>query len=392
VRIGVDASCWVNERGYGRFTRELLRAMANAAPSDYFVCFMDPTTAERFDLVAANVEIVEVQSRVPPTRAAAARSRRSLLDMLRFSRAVVANEIDVFWCPAEYTFFPLPPAMRLVVTVHDTIATRYPHLALSGPRDRVFWEAKVRLAIWQADLILTVSEYSARQIRDVFRVAPGRIRVAVEAPAAIYTPSERREDTEAAAARAGVPSGSRWFIYLGGFNPHKHVEVVVRAHAAIAAESAGAPPHLLMVGPTIEDVFHADRRRVQEEIERTGTSDLVHWTGFVADEELRHLLSGAIALVFPSQLEGFGLPAVEAAACGTPVIATRASPLPELLEDGGIFVEPGSETDVAAAMRFMLADEESRAAMGVRARACAGRLSWRDAARSALKALHEAAA
>ena len=392
MRIGVDASCWVNERGYGRFTRQLLRAMTSEASGDHFVCFMDSATAERFDLTASNVEVVEVESSVAPTRAAAARSRRSVIDMLRFSGAVARAGVDAFWFPAEYTFFPLPPGVRSVVTVHDAIATRYPKLAHAGARDRLFWDAKVKLAIWQADIILTVSEYSARDIRNIFCVAPGRIRVAVEAPAPIYRPSASREEEQAAARTMGVPPDARWFIYLGGFNPHKHVDVVVRAHAAVAAEATDPAPHLLIVGPTVEDVFHSDRQLVRDEIRRCGTDDLVHWTGFVPDDDLRHLLSGAVALVFPSRLEGFGLPAVEAAACGTPVVATRASPLPQLLEGGGIFVEPGSEREVTDAMRLLFADEESRLSMGQTALERASQLSWDDAARVALDALREVAA
>lgn len=391
MRIGVDASCWVNERGYGRFTRQLLRAMASEAPGDHFVCFMDASTAERFDLVGSNVEVVEVESSVSPTRAAAARSRRSIVDMLRFSGAVGRSGIDAFWFPAEYTYFPLPPGVRSVVTVHDTIATRYPQLAHASGRDRMFWDAKVKFAVWQADLILTVSEYSARDIRNVLGVAPSRIRVAVEAAAPVYQPSTSPEDIAAAASSVGVPPDTRWFIYLGGFTPHKHVDVVVRAHAAVVADAPDRAPHLLIVGPTVEDVFHADRHQVRDQIRRSGTGDLVHWTGFVPDEKLRHLLSGAIALVFPSRLEGFGLPAVEAAACGTPVVATRASPLPELLEDGGIFVEPGCEREVTAAMRLLLADEQGRVDMGQRALDRARQLNWHDAARVALDALHEVA-
>ena len=91
------------------------------------------------------------------------------------------------------------------------------------------------------------------------------------------------------------------------------------------------------------------------------------WTGFVADEDLRHLHAGALALVLPSACEGFGLPAVEAAACGAPVIATTESPLPELLEGGGVFVAPGDEAALTAAMRLMLADEPARAGMAARA-------------------------
>jgi glycosyltransferase involved in cell wall biosynthesis len=118
----------------------------------------------------------------------------------------------------------------------------------------------------------------------------------------------------------------------------------------------------------------------------------VHWTGFVPDEELRHLHSGAVALVLPSASEGFGLPAVEAAACGVPVIATTASPLPVLLEGGGIFVTPGDAREVEAAMRRLVDDQGLRAAMGRVARERASELSWERAAAATLAALREAAA
>ena len=92
------------------------------------------------------------------------------------------------------------------------------------------------------------------------------------------------------------------------------------------------------------DVFHGARKTIRDAIEICGTDSLVHWTGFVADDDLRRLHSGAAALVMPSANEGFGLPAIEAAACGAPVIATTESPLPQLLEGAGIFVRPGDET------------------------------------------------
>ena len=115
-------------------------------------------------------------------------------------------------------------------------------------------------------------------------------------------------------------------------------------------------------------------------------------TGFVPDDELRHLLSGATALVLPSENEGFGLPAVEAAACGTPVIATTASPLPELLEGGGIFVAPRDDVSLIAAMRSLATNRELRCELGARAYDRASVLTWAKSARSALAAVYEAAA
>ena len=110
------------------------------------------------------------------------------------------------------------------------------------------------------------------------------------------------------------------------------------------------------------------------------------------DEQLRHLHTGAVALVLPSANEGFGLPAVEAAACGTPVIGTTHSPLPQLLEGGGLFVTPRDERGLATAIKQLATDEVLRAALGARARERASALSWSRGARAALAALEEAAA
>ena len=389
MKIAVDAACLANERGYGRFARELLQAMIAQSPGDEFVLFVDKRAASRATLAGARMVVVE-QS-VSPTIAAASDGSRSPLDMLRFSRAVWRENADVFFSPSVYTYFPLPPGLPAVVTVHDAIAERFPELTLPSWRARTFWKLKTRLALWQARLILTVSDFASREIQDVHRVPAARIRVAVEAPAAAYQPSDSPDDIARAARSAGVPDGAPWFVYVGGFNPHKHLDLIVRAHAAVAASRA-RPPHLVLVGTIDSDVFHGTRASVLAEIERAGTASLVHWPGFVPDEELRHLLTGAVALLMPSENEGFGLPAVEAAACGTPVIATTASPLPELLAGGGFFVAPRDGDALARGMRTLLDEPETRRAMGARALEQASRLSWETAARSALGALREAVA
>jgi alpha-1,3-rhamnosyl/mannosyltransferase len=391
MRIGVDACCWSNERGYGRFARELLRAMVLLAPHDEFVCFLDRWTGEQFDLTASNVRMVCVEQAASPTRAASARGYRSPSDMLRLSRAVYAEPLDVFFCPSVYTYFPLPLGMPAVITIHDAIAERFPELTLPSARDRLFWRLKVRLAIWQARLVLTVSEFSCRELAAVLKIPPGIIRVAGEAPASIYRPSRSEEEIRAVAGNIGLPENARWFIYVGGFNPHKHVDSIVHAHAAAARRFRDAPLYLLLVGSADRDVFHGDLDRIETAISEEGTGDLVKWTGFVSDEDLRHLHAGAVALVLPSECEGYGLPAVEAAACGTPVVATTASPLPEILAGGGLFVPPGNVDSLITAFGALLEDEPRRRSMGLRAREQASKLSWRNSAEVTLRALREVA-
>jgi len=392
MRIGVDATCWANGRGYGRFVRHLLPEMARQSPDDEFIFFLDPASARSLDLELPNIRRVIVTLGSSATEAARAEGYRSPVDMLRLTRAVWRERPDVFFCPTVYSYFPLPPGQRAVVTVHDAIAERFPELTLPTARARLFWKLKVGLALWQSRLVLTVSDFAAAEIAEVLHVAPGRIRVTVEAPAEAYRPSPDPADIRRAAERVGLPPGARWLVYVGGFNPHKHVDSIVRAHAVVARELGEAAPHLLLVGTIDRDVFHGDQASIRRAIEAAGTGALVHWTGFVADDELCHLHSGAVALVLPSANEGFGLPAVEAAACGTPVIATTASPLPALLAGGGIFVRPGDEAALVAALRQMLSDEPARLRMGRTAREQSGRLSWSRGADAAMGALREAAA
>ncbi|MBK8005221.1 MAG: hypothetical protein IPK12_15160 [Gemmatimonadetes bacterium] len=165
MRIGVDATCWANGRGYGRFTRSLLAEMAALSPDDEFICFLDPVAAQGFDLAGPNVRPVIVPMGVAPTAAAAADGYRAPLDMLRLTRAVWRERPDVFFSPSVYTYFPLPPGQRAVVTVHDAIAERFPELTLPSPRARLFWRLKVGLALRQARLVLTVSDFAAGRSR-----------------------------------------------------------------------------------------------------------------------------------------------------------------------------------------------------------------------------------
>jgi len=127
MRIGVDATSWANARGYGRFTREMVAAMAALAPSDEFVCFLDPLSAGAFELEAPNVRRVVVANvREAAVRAAAASRNRTFADMLRMTRAVRGERLDVFFSPTVYTYFPLPPGLRAVVTIHDMSLRLYP--------------------------------------------------------------------------------------------------------------------------------------------------------------------------------------------------------------------------------------------------------------------------
>src|SRR5262249_8630703 len=134
-----------------------------------------------------------------------------------------------------------------------------------------------------------------------------------------------------------VPSGVPLVLYVGGFSPHKNVEALLTAFARLvqphepASTDRAAAPHLVLVGETTQEVFYSCYAALRALIAQLRLEPYVTFTGHVPDGELVHLYSAATCLVLPSRDEGFGLPVVEAMACGTPVLAARTGSLPELV-------------------------------------------------------------
>lgn len=367
-----------------------MRELIALAPEHEFFCVGDESAFAALTLDAPNVHRVVVVQNAPPTEAASAEGHRSLRDLWRLARATARLDLDVFFSPSVYSYYPLRPGQRAVVTIHDAIAERFPELTLPSARARLFWRLKLALAIRQSRLILSVSDYAAAEVAAAHRVPRARLRVAVEAPADCYWPASASE-VQVAISAAGIPENASYFTYVGGFSPHKRLDVILKAHAAVVARGMPAP-HLALVGRFEGDAFLTSREALVALIQELGTSELVHWPGFLPDATVRALHTGAVASVLVSESEGFGLPAVEAAACGTPVIATTESPLPQLLAGGGLFIAPGDVAALTTAMANLLDSPSAAELLGRGALVAARRLTWRRTAEATLAVLLEAAA
>ena len=176
---------------------------------------------------------------------------------------------------------------------------------------------------------------------------------------------------------------------MGGLSPHKNLGRMIRAWARVRADQADA--RLVLVGD-FADVFHTETAALRAEVDRLGLTDRVAFTGFVPDADLAHFLRSAVALVQPSLMEGFGLPAVEAMASGTPVLSSTAGSLPEVVGPAGLFFDPTDEAAQAATMARILGDPAERARLARLAPIQARRFTWTRAARLLLNCFEEFAA
>jgi glycosyltransferase involved in cell wall biosynthesis len=295
------------------------------------------------------------------------------------SRALSNSDCDVLLFPTIYSYVPVWGRARTVVMIHDVIPEKFPHLTLPSRRARLAWRAKVALGQRQSDMIATVSEYSRRQIVEHFRVSPDRVSVVGEASDPIFRVLAHPR-LSPRLAEAGVASEGRTIVYVGGFGPHKNLSTLIRAFADITCQRAFSDVRLILVGDHSGEAFHTEISALRAQVSNLAIGDRVVFTGYLPDSELVVLLNLATVLVLPSLMEGFGLPAVEAAACGCPVVATTASPLPELLGSAGLYVDPGRPEELSGALARVLGSPELRQNMreaGVRA---ARRLSWYAAA------------
>jgi glycosyltransferase involved in cell wall biosynthesis len=380
-KIGVDATCWQNNRGYGRHARALLGALARLDTENHYTFFLDDD--EGLARLPPGVEARLSPAASPAAVAASADGHRSLGDIWRMSRALSDPKFDLLLFPTIYSYVPVFSRARKIVMIHDVVAETYPQLTLPHPLQRVFWRAKVALGRRQADAIVTVSEYSRQGIARRFKLAPERISVVGEASDPIF---RRLPDARLTPLLNSLGFGHdhRSIVYVGGFGPHKNLVSLVAAFARLAARPAYSDIRLVMVGEYEKEIFHSYFGVIKQQVEKLGVADRVIFTGYLSDEELVVLLNCATALALPSLIEGFGLPAVEAAACGCPVIATTASPLPELLGQGGVYIDPHNPAELEEAMDRVLESESLRRKMREAGLAAAGRLTWETAARQML--------
>lgn len=351
--------------GIGRYTVELTRALQRLY-GDTEIILLNPYPDANLPWYKEFATFPIPQLRLMPAVAS--------LGNVVLHQAALKLKLDILHDPCGVAPFLLPTRRyKRVTTVHDAIPFIYPKT--QPLLTRWIFHSLIRAASFTADAVLTVSHSAAEDLQRYAGIPAAKLHVTP--PGGPYV-----AETDAAARRETLNRlrvSRPFFLYVGALHPRKNLSRVLRAFADVQARYVDA--QLVIVGPpswgasqTLAEVLNESKR-----------GDRVIFTGYVSDEALHHLYAEALCLVFPSLYEGFGLPALEAMAHGTPVIGSNVSSLPEVLGDAGLLVDPARTDLIAEAMTRLLTEPTLHRALCERGRNRAKMFTWENTARKTLE-------
>ena len=294
-----------------------------------------------------------------------------------FPRDLARSDVSV--AHVQYIIPPHTPC-PIITTVHDVAFRKFPRLFPA--KHSVLLNTLIPIAVHRAARVIVGSENTKRDLIQYYRVPEQKIAVTPYAADAIYQPMDRADARQAVRDRFGI--ARPYVLSVGVLQPRKNLPRLVRAFAEIRHE---VPHVLVLVGK--QGWAHWD---LQQAIKETRIADRIVFTNYVADADLPVLYAGADLFVYPSIYEGFGLPPLEAMACGTAVLTSNSSSLPEVVGDAGRMVDPLDMEALAREMEALLLDRAERERLAAAGLERSKRFSWDETARQTVQVYEAVAA
>jgi glycosyltransferase involved in cell wall biosynthesis len=348
-----------SEGGIGQYTVRLVQALARVDRDDPFLLLQ----SRRDDRSLVNQPNFQRRDLWTPSH--------HRLEQWTLPLELAALDIDVLHSPDFIP--PFHSQVGSVITIHDLAFLLYPQF-LTPESARYY--GQIDEAVHRADHIVAVSESTRDDIMQLLGVPGERITVIYEAANPLCRPMDREEVSISLEKHYGITDD--YLLFVSTIEPRKNLPNLLRAFRQLV--NRGREENLLVVG---RKGWLFDE--VMEVTECLHLSDRVRFMGQVEAEQLVLLYNGARALVYPSFYEGFGLPPLEAMACGTPAVVSNVSSLPEVVGDAALQVDPDDEDGIAEAMERILEDEELRGRLVQRGLERSRQFSWERAARETLQ-------
>jgi len=361
MKIAIDARKW-RDYGIGTYVRNVVRHLARLDGETTYFLFCDRADEATLRDLAANF--------VPVVDESAGYGLREHYSIPLKLRSLGA---DLLHTP--HYVLPLLCRQPAVTTIHDCIHLLFPEYL---PNRMALRYARLMMgsAIRRSALVFTVSEASRRDILSFYPDAdPDRVQVVPNAIDAAILEDPGEEEMERVKERYQIRG--RFVLYAGNVKPHKNLDRLIAAFGLLKQRPGHEDLKLLIIGDEVNK-YGSLRRNV----EAAGVRQDVRFFGFVPDTTLAALYRLASVFAFPSLYEGFGLPPLEAMACGTPVVTSRLSSLPEVVGDAALLVDPYSIEDIASGLELVLNDDTLRADLVARGHDRVTHFSWERSVRA----------
>ncbi len=332
MNIGIDARKYF-DFGIGTYIRNLASCF-DRQEQDRFTYFAAPQDAEIIRRTHRGKTIVNLSGKY------------SLGELISVSFQANRAGISLFHAP-HYTL-PFGLSMRRVVTIHDVIHLRFPEYF--SPVQRAYARVMIGHACRAADAVIVDSAFAGKELLRYIPCPPGKVHVIPLGVSGDFAPS--LDNASADDFRRKHNINGRFLLYVGSLKPHKNVSALIRSISALRGRTH---VQVVCVGERLEENAPLHSLCIS-----AGVGDRVRSLGWLAEPDLIAAYRAASALVMPSLYEGFGFPVLEAMACGTPVIASNAASIPEVIGDAGILLDPTAQGDLAAAMVSVLDDSSLR--------------------------------
>ena len=354
-KIGFDArgAIWYRGTGIGTYTYQLAAELQRQLPQEKLHFFLPGAEYQALDF-SCREQFIPLEN------------KKNYWSMEFLPREIEAQKIVLYHVPQNGIGLPAEKCCKLVVTIHDLIPYIYPEtVGKSYLRDFLKEMPKI-MAL--ADGIITVSQQSKRDIIQLFQYPEARIRVIPEAAEPVYHLHSKGFCQEVLEKKYGIPK--HFALYVGGFGPRKNLRGLLVAFA-LASKQMKKKPVLVCVGKTQREGDY-----LEELIQALGLTGQVIFPGYIPVETMPYFYGGADVFVYPSIYEGFGLPVLEAMACGCPVITGNNSSLPEVAGKAAILVDVFQSQEIAEAIRQVLEQEELQCELSQKGLIQSARFSW----------------
>lgn len=366
MRIGIDARMLGNT-GIGRYLRNLLIQLAQFKTLHEYVLFLQPEQP-----------IPVQQENFIPAHLSNWTPIYSIKEQYRLPLEIRKYRIDLMHYPNFNV--PLSQPCPYVVTVHDLIYYLYPEECPSRIA-HLYARGMINYATRHARTVITDSEYSKRDLMRYFRLPGEKIQIILSGADEQCQMTLSESPKEDVKRRYGIEC--RYIFYVGKHHGYKNMTTLVQAF--MTHQEVYQQTQLVIAGKR-----DPRRRELYDLAARLDSGGRIIFTDFVEDEGLFELYRGAALFVFPSLYEGFGLPPLEAMACGVPVVCSNAASLPEVVGDAALLVDPLNIREMADAMRTILTDDNLHRSLQAKGYAQTRQFSWERAARELLRVYNDA--